>query len=241
MTDRRRQEAHNAYQREYYTHTDRATISAARTPYIERHIDEALRDAAIADGARIIDVGCGRGRHLFGLAARGYQAEGLELSEDLLGKLREEDAYGIPAHCGDIGAPPPELHGRFDSALGFFVLHHLLDLDVAFRGIAKLVRPGGTVSFVEPNPYNPSYWIQITASPSMSWRAEKGIFNMRRGPISAAMRHAGLVEPRVRRFGILPPMLRNTSWGGAVDHFAESVPPLRPVLAFQVFSAVKPA
>ena len=75
----------------------------------------------------------------------------------------------------------------------------------------------------------------------MSWRAEKGIFNMRRGPISAAMRRAGLVEPRVRRFGMLPPMLRNTSWGGALDHFAERVPPLRPVLAFQVFSAVKPA
>jgi SAM-dependent methyltransferase len=234
-----RQSEHNAHQRAYYTRAERSTIAAGRTPYIDRHVDEALRAAQVADGASIIDVGCGRGRHAFLLAERGFRVEGLELSEDLLQKLRAEDRFGLPAHCGDIAEPPAALRGRFDGVLGFFVLHHLLDLGAAFRGIAALAKPGGRVAFVEPNPYNASYWLQITLSPSMRWSAERGIFNMRRRPIFNAMRAAGLQNPALHRFGILPPALRNQSWGGAVDAFAESVTPMRPLLAFQVFSAQK--
>lgn len=236
-----RQQDHNALQRAYYSHTERRTITAARTPYIDRHLREALTGARVAPGASLIDVGCGRGRHAFALAELGYRVEGLELSADLLARMREEDHYGIPTHCSDIADPPVALTERFDAAVGFFVLHHLLDLTTAFSGIARMVRPGGRVAFVEPNPYNASYWLQISLSPSMRWAAERGIFNMRRGRIAHAMREAGLVDPELHRFGILPPALRNRRWGGAIDSAAESFYPLRPFLAFQVFSAQKPA
>lgn len=230
---------HNEEQRRYYTRTERSTIAAGETPYVRRHLEEVLRIAEVAPGASVLDAGCGRGRHAFALAQRGYRVEGLELSPDLLACLRAEDRFGIPVHCGDLAQPPAELAGRFDAVLGFFILHHLLDLKAAFSGIAEMARSGGRIVFIEPNPANLLYSVQITFTPHMSWSAEKGIFNMRRGQIFQAMAQAGLADPQVYRFGFLPPFLRNTRWGGSVDAMAERIGVLEPVLPFQVFSARK--
>jgi hypothetical protein len=94
--------------------------------------------------------------------------------------------------------------------------------------------------FIEPNPYNPLYYVQIALTPHMRWHAERGILNMRTVEIFPALTGAGLRAPAVRRLGFLPPFLRNRSWGGAVDAAAERVGWLEPVLPFQIFSAMKP-
>lgn len=47
----------------------------------ERVIDLILDLVALPSGARILDVGCGRGRHAVEFAARGYDVTGLDLSE----------------------------------------------------------------------------------------------------------------------------------------------------------------
>jgi len=233
-------ERHNQAQRDYYTHTERSTIAPAETPYVRRHIDEIIRVSGLQPGARILDAGCGMGRHSFLLAARGYQVEGLELSPDLVARMRQLDTHGIPVHCADIAQPPPALHRRFDAVFGFFMLHHLLDLDAAFGGVAALLRPGGCAVFIEPNPANVLYWIQITCTPHMKWSAERGIFNMRRRRLFPALERAGLRNPAVFRFGFLPPFLRNLPGGGAIDTAAERVGILEPILPFQIFSAVFP-
>lgn len=233
-------ERHNQAQRDYYTHTERSTIAPAETPYVRRHIDEIIRVSGIRPGARILDVGCGMGRHSFLLAARGYQVEGLELSPNLLARMGELDPYGIPVHCADVAHPPPALLGRFDAVFGFFMLHHLLDLPSAFRGIASVLRPGGRAAFIEPNPNNVLYWLQITCTPHMKWSAERGIFNMRPRILFPAFQQAGLQQPSVFRFGFLPPFLRNRSGGAAVDAAAERLAILEPVLPFQVFTGTLP-
>jgi len=231
--------AHNEEQRAYYRRPMRRSIApAGESPYISRHLDEVLLDAAIDSNARLLDVGCGAGRHALLLKGRGFQnVEGLDLSPDLLKHL---SASGIPTHCADVAHPPSELSGRYNAVLGFFMLHHLLDLGAAFAGIAKMVRPGGRVVFIEPNPFNPLYYIQIACTPGMRWSAERGILQMRPKEMFPALRAAGLVNPNVRRLGFLPPFLRNRSWGGAVDGAAERVRVLEPFLPFQIFRAEKP-
>ena len=224
-------ERHNQAQRDYYTHTERSTIAPAETPYVRRHIDEIIRVSGIRPGARILDVGCGMGRHSFLLAARGYQVEGLELSPDLLARMNQLDQFGIPTHCADVAHPPAALLGRFDAVFGFFMLHHLLDLPAAFRGIA---------AFIEPNPNNALYWLQITCTPHMKWSAERGIFNMRPRILYPAFQQAGLQQPAVFRFGFLPPFLRNRSGGAAVDAAAERLGILEPLLPFQIFTGTYP-
>ena len=75
---------------------------------------------------------------------------------------------------GDLLDPPAELHGSFDVVTGFFVLHHLEDLDAAFAGGRQLARPGGRVVFIEPNAYFPGFYVQVTLTPGMSWKGGEG-------------------------------------------------------------------
>lgn len=234
-------EAHNREQREYYGKTPRSTITHTESPYIQRHLDEVLRVSGLRPGARILDAGCGMGRHSVLLAARGFEVEGLELSPDLLERMRLASPRPIPTYCADMADPPRELDNRYDGALGFFILHHVPDLKSAFAGVARVTRPGGVVVFIEPNPWNPLYYLQIGFTPGMKWSAERGMLNMRREPMFAAMAAAGLVEPALWRFGFLPPFLRNRSFGSAIDRAAERVPGLGPFLPFQIFSARKPS
>lgn len=230
---------HNDFQRDYYSRPARATIAHTASPYIRRHLDEVLRIAGVQPGARILDAGCGMGRHATLLADRGYHVEGIELSPHLLEQLRRQDPR-IPTYCADIADPPHQMNGRYDAVLGFFVLHHLLDLNAAFAGVSRLIRPGGKAVFIEPNPANPLYYVQIGLTPGMRWKAERGILNMRAATMASAMRRAGLERPQVFRFGFLPPFLRNRFFGAAVDRAAESIGIIEPMLPFQIFSAEKP-
>ncbi len=218
----------------------RSTIAPGSTPYVERHIDEALAFGAIEPTSRILDAGCGMGRHAFLLAGRGLQVEGLELSPHLVERMREQDRFGIPVHCADMADPPPALDNRFEAVVGFFILHHVPDLAAAFRGVARVLRPGGRTVFVEPNPFNPLYYAQIAITPGMRWSAEKGMTRMRPAPMFAALAEAGLIRPAIRRFGFFPPFLRNRSWGGPAESIFERIPPFRPFLPFQLFRAEKP-
>jgi 2-polyprenyl-3-methyl-5-hydroxy-6-metoxy-1,4-benzoquinol methylase len=54
-------------------------------------VDRAL---ALAPGARVLDLGCGFGRHAMGLAHRGYHVTGLDLSAPMLALAREMAASG---------------------------------------------------------------------------------------------------------------------------------------------------
>jgi len=154
--------------------------------------------------------------------------------------MREHKRHEIRAYCADLADPPRELDSRYDGVLGFFILHHLVDLNAAFAGVARMVRPGGTIAFIEPNPANPLYYIQIGCTPGMKWKAERGIRNMRERILLPALANAGFVDCTVFRFGFLPPFLRNRAFGGAIDRSAERMSFLEPYLPFQIFGATKP-
>jgi len=107
--------------------------------------------------------------------------------------------------------------------------------------MAKLVRPGGRVAFLEPNPYNPSYYLQILITPRMTWRGERGLLSMRRARVCGAMTRAGLRAPSIARFGLFPPALANRSWARPLEALGEAAVSWTPCLAFQVFSATRPS
>jgi len=230
-------EAHNRLQQAYFGRRIKPTMRLERTPYVLRQIEEVIRFGDLRPGETILDVGCGMGRHAFLLAERGFRVEGLELSPFLIERMREFDGgrYNIPIHLTDIHHCPPELNGRYDALVGFFVLHHLADLPQAFRSMALLLRPGGRVVFLEPNPLNPLYYIQILITPGMSWPAERGILNMRPRLISQAMEQAGLRLTAMVRYGFFPPFLSNHRWGGLSERILEKVPLWHPFLPFQLF------
>jgi SAM-dependent methyltransferase len=230
---------HNRAQIDYFERAGKHAMRPSDSHYIERQVDRLIAFAGLAGGERVLDVGCGMGRYTFALADRGLVAEGLDLSEPLLERFRQYDdgRYAIPLHCADVLDPPDELSGRFDAVVGFFTLHHLHDLTGCLRAMASISRPGGRVVFLEPNPLNALYYIQMLLVPGMNWAGDKGILTMREDNVFAAMRAAGLHNPSLERFGFLPPFLVNRSWGPRVEEAFERVRPLRPFLPFQLFRA----
>lgn len=232
--------AHSRSQQEYFQKAVH-TLKRKDSPYLRRHVDRMMAYAGIKPGDRVLEVGCGLGRYTLILAEYGVRVEGLDLTSELIDTLAAEikGHYDIPLHACDVIDCGPEMSGAFDAVIGFFVLHHVHDLDTTFAAVQRLVRPGGMVAFIEPNPINPLYYLQITFMPDMSWHGEKGIFKMRRKLIGASMARAGLQDTSRQTFGFFPPPVTNAPGGVALESFFERIPIWRPALPFQVFAGVR--
>lgn len=230
---------HNQRQRRYFEAAQKPTMRPADTPYIRRQADEVLRFGNLTRGNRILEVGCGMGRYTFYLARRGFRVEGLELSPVQVEWFKAFDggSYGVPVHCGDILDYGTRFAGQFDAVIGFFVLHHLHDLSACFSSIARILKPGGRMVFLEPNPFNPLYYLQIFLTPGMTWEGDGGIVQMQRNRVFAAMRDAGLSHCVMKRFGFFPPFLANLLWGSRAEILMEEVSIWRSLLPFQIFRA----
>jgi SAM-dependent methyltransferase len=235
---RERLEAHNQQQIDYFVPDTKRTMLPTATPYVLRQVDELVRFAGIEANQRVLEVGCGMGRYSLPLMERGIEFEGLDLSARLLERLREYSGnHAVKLHSCDVIDCPPAMNDTFDAVVGFFTLHHLHDLKLSFRAMARLLRPGGTIVFLEPNAYNPLYYLQILATPGMTWEGDGGIVKMRRSVIFEAMSEAGLINPALHRFGFFPPFLANTPAGARTERVLEAFPAWRPMLPFQLFRA----
>jgi 2-polyprenyl-3-methyl-5-hydroxy-6-metoxy-1,4-benzoquinol methylase len=229
---------HNQYQRAYFEGAQHGTLKPTGSVYLRRHVAQMMRFAGIKPGDRVLEVGCGLGRYTFILAEQGVAVEGLDLSTQLVQRLDEINAgrYDIPLHAHDLVDSPAEMYGRYDAVIGFFVLHHVHDLHACLQVATRLARPGGRVAFLEPNPLNPLYYVQITFTPEMKWEGEKGIFKMRQSIMTPSMQAAGLSDVSCQRFGFLPPFVINTPFGERLESILESVPVWEKALPFQLFA-----
>ncbi len=245
MTERLEQrdiQRHNASQKAYFSKSVKQTMVPRQTPYLRNQIEKALLSANIEPGMRVLEVGCGMGRYTLILAELGIRIEGLDLTPFLLEQLAKYNAgrFDLPLHCCDIIDHPARLDGQFDAVLGFFMLHHLHDLVGSFAAMAKMVKPGGQLVFVEPNAYNPLYYLQIMLTPGMTWQGDRGIVRMRPNVVFPAMQEAGLQPGSLTRFGFFPPFIANHPAGARIESFLEGLPVLKPILPFQIFSCKTP-
>lgn len=243
LVDPERVGEHNRSQRQYFERAAHRTLRPTGSPYLRRHVDVMMDFAGIGPGDRVLEVGCGLGRYTMLLAERGVAVEGLDLSPQLLAQLQDHNAgrFTIPVHAHDIVDCPPEMYGTFDAVVGFFVLHHVHGLDACLATLARLVRPGGQVAFLEPNPANPLYYVQIGLTPEMSWKGERGMLKMRTRDMYPAMTRAGLDDLRFRRFGLFPPFVTNRRLGARVETALERVPLGSPPRPFHLFGGRRPA
>jgi SAM-dependent methyltransferase len=232
---------HNDAQRAYFETGVKRTMLPTGSAYVSRQVDQLVAFAGIGPEDRVLEVGCGMGRYSLPLADRGIDVEGLDLSPVLLERLRSFDggSHALPLHCMDILDAPAALGVRFDAVIGFFTLHHLHDLTASFAAAAQLLKPGGRVAFLEPNPLYAPYYLQILLTPGMTWRGDGGIVRMRPGFIRRAMVQAGLHPEATQTFGFFPPLLANTALGAQAERALERIPWLAPWRAFQLFKGVR--
>jgi SAM-dependent methyltransferase len=101
---------------------------------------------------RILDLGCGNGRHVVGLEKSGFQVIGLDISRTGLrlaqAWLEDEDQRADLAQA-DVRQALPFAEGSFDGLLSTQVIHHAMIVEVR-RSIAEIKRvlTTGGIAFV---------------------------------------------------------------------------------------------
>ncbi len=115
----------------------------------------------MAPGDRVLDLGCGFGRHAFEAARRGAQVVALDAGAAEVVQVRAVLAAMVEAgelppgqvRAGSVRADAlalPFAEGSFDRVVASEVLEHIVDDRVALLELARVLRPGGTMAVTVP-------------------------------------------------------------------------------------------
>jgi ubiquinone/menaquinone biosynthesis C-methylase UbiE len=114
----------------------------------------------VTPGDRVLDLGCGGGRHAFELYRRGANVVAFDLDHDELAEVAR--MFRAMAAAGEaprgttatvvqgtvLSLPFPD--ASFDAVIASEVLEHIPDDQQAMAEIARIVRPGGRVAVTVP-------------------------------------------------------------------------------------------
>jgi SAM-dependent methyltransferase len=125
----------------------RQSIYAFQEPRIDL-VSTVLGLAGLTGAETVVDVGCGNGIYLAGLARRGHRGPtiGVDLSPGMLAAAR----HGAPAAgltVGDAAALPVADHTA-DVTLAPHMLYHVPDPAAAAAEFRRITRPGGQLLVV---------------------------------------------------------------------------------------------
>jgi SAM-dependent methyltransferase len=117
----------------------------------EQEVDFLWEQLALAPGMRVLDVGCGPGRHSLELARRGIAVVGVDASEDFIDLAGDAASRtGLDARFVVLDVRELAYDRQFDAALclcqgGFGLLGGRDEVDV-FGRIVRALEPGGVLA-----------------------------------------------------------------------------------------------
>ena len=128
-------------------HLGAAYLRYSFTKGTEQEVEFLVDALALVPGTRLLDVGCGPGRHALLLAARGVEVVGVDISERFVDIAIERTPAGLPASFRRIDARHLPFDGEFDAAISlcqgaFGLVGPGDDVDV-LAGIRRALRSDG--------------------------------------------------------------------------------------------------
>jgi SAM-dependent methyltransferase len=129
-------------------HMGRAYLRYSFTKGTEQEVDFLVEVLELEPGMRVLDVGCGPGRHAHALGRRGISVLGVDISERFVELAAQDAPDGVTFVRQD--ARRLDVEAGFDAAISlcqgaFGLVGPGPDLDV-LAGMAGAVRPGGRVA-----------------------------------------------------------------------------------------------
>lgn len=124
---------------------DRAATYDLVTGAVTEQVAGPLLDlAAVGEGTRVLDVGCGLGAVAAAAAARGARPVGLDLADGMLALARERHP-GLELVAGDAEALP-FADRTFGAVVAGFLVNHVPDPGRLLAECARVLEPGGRVA-----------------------------------------------------------------------------------------------
>jgi SAM-dependent methyltransferase len=172
----------------------------AEKPPLEEVV--ALADRLEAeDRRRVLDIGCGMGRHLLYLASRGFAVTGTDNAPTALAACKKALAQvGRQAELVECDMTAlPFGDSSFDGVIAVKVIHHCQRETLAgiIAEIYRLLAPGGRLVWASPTPNHPDWGRGREIEPG-TWVDD----NHREGPIPHHYCTAEEVRELLREFTI---------------------------------------
>jgi 2-polyprenyl-6-hydroxyphenyl methylase/3-demethylubiquinone-9 3-methyltransferase len=128
-------------------------------------------------GKRILDVGCGGGLLSEGMAVRGANVTGIDLSEKPLGVAKLhllESGQTVEYRKISVEQMADEMPGAFDAVTCLEMLEHVPNPSSVVTACARLVKPGGQVFLSTLNRNPKSYLLAVVAAEYVLGMLPKG-------------------------------------------------------------------
>ncbi len=118
------------------------------------------RPDATKSVSKVLDVACGGGRHIVGLARRGYECTGYDYTAERVSAAKARaKRLGVKVTLKQGDATKLPSAGPFDAALALYILFLLpsdADIKKCLRGIRRVLTPGGVLICNIYNPFTKS-------------------------------------------------------------------------------------
>jgi len=153
---------HLAREQEYNVFTDDAN---------KKIIDTVETLLKLPKGSQLFDLGCGSGVFSQLLWQRGYQVVGLDLSDQLLQRAKQQQPQ-INCICADVEALPLTSNS-VDYLIFSCLLHHLPKRQHCFEEAYRVLKKGGRFVAFDPNRLNP--FMYLYRDKSSPFYSSKGV------------------------------------------------------------------
>ncbi len=146
----------------------------------------------VPENVRVLDVGCGFGQSLGYHTARGCDVYGVEADENI---RRVAKKFGYKVHVGlfDDSIYEPEF---FDYVTMDQVIEHVTVPLSTLRGVARILKPGGTAIFSTPN--SSGWGARFFGRRWINWHTPYHVQFFSRRSMQLAAEQSGLVVAEVK-------------------------------------------